>query len=382
MSKLEELEQRLRDEPDNVGLKVTVAGALSAAGRQDEAVELYRSVALEYRDQGRTPQAIAVCRSVLEIAPGDAECHALHAQLVADHQGRSSRDDTPLPRPIPYHVHDPTTSMVKKVLDADLLPAVEGADTRPGVEASTTQPEPSGMASAARRISASLVGSTGARDEREDMAVELDTRRVARIATRDLEKLSRPPPTVPIERVDLELDDAAAARPPEVGIPEGTTDDEQTQPRALVAGPHTRTPSQETLVSPFFAPLPAERRVAVLERFQRRTAIAGTIVIRQGETNHPFVIVARGRLDVCVERSGGAMVQVGSIALGEYVGEAALLARTPAAAHVIAAGEVELWILPPRDFYEIAGAFPALWAELKDVAERRTREHEQRIGRS
>ena len=35
--------------------------------------------------------------------------------------------------------------------------------------------------------------------------------------------------------------------------------------------------------------------------------------------------------------------------------------------------------LAPRDFYEIAGAFPALWAALKQAAERRTREQDARL---
>ena len=92
MTKLKELEKRLKDEPENLGLRVMVAGAMREAGRQEEAVELYRSVAVAYRDQGRSQQAIAVCRSILEIAPDDVRCHALLASLVAGHKGRAARD--------------------------------------------------------------------------------------------------------------------------------------------------------------------------------------------------------------------------------------------------------------------------------------------------
>ncbi|HEY0990564.1 MAG TPA: tetratricopeptide repeat protein, partial [Kofleriaceae bacterium] len=83
MSKLKELEKRLRDEPDNLGLRVMVAGALHDAGRRDDAVELYRSVAIAYRDQGRPQQAITVCRSILELAPDDRPCTELLAALMA-----------------------------------------------------------------------------------------------------------------------------------------------------------------------------------------------------------------------------------------------------------------------------------------------------------
>jgi hypothetical protein len=61
-----------------------VAGALHEAGRRDDAVELYRSVAIAYRDQGRPQQAITVCRSILELAPDDARCQELLAALIAN----------------------------------------------------------------------------------------------------------------------------------------------------------------------------------------------------------------------------------------------------------------------------------------------------------
>lgn len=83
---LKELEKRLKKEPDNLGLRVQVAGLMREAGRSTEAVELYRSVALAYRDQGRTQQAVAVCKAILEIAPDDERCIALLSTL----QGRST----------------------------------------------------------------------------------------------------------------------------------------------------------------------------------------------------------------------------------------------------------------------------------------------------
>ncbi|HEX5062925.1 MAG TPA: hypothetical protein VFV99_26305, partial [Kofleriaceae bacterium] len=81
--KLKDAEKRLKNEPNNLGLRVQVAGLMREAGRSIEAVELYRSVALAYRDQGRTQQAIAVCKSILEIAPEDSACQGLLAMLQA-----------------------------------------------------------------------------------------------------------------------------------------------------------------------------------------------------------------------------------------------------------------------------------------------------------
>ncbi len=427
---LRELEKRLLSEPDNLGLRVAVAGAMCEAGRQADAVELYRSVAVVYRDQGRTQQALAVCRSILEIAPDDVRCHALVASLVAGHKGRaqhdtaqligarsveiepvrkpepqpvrsepqvesepfrrSSYDETPLPRPLPYHVADPTTRSLKKLSEAD-LPAAEGVETRPGSD-DGTRPEVGGMASAARRISAQLIAATDEESGYEtlDLTAELETRQRRRIESSELKKISLPPPTAPVERVDF--DDAVTPPPRDSeasGVPsrDHDTEEELTVPREMpleadakgvLRTPLANLPGHGTtgalLSSAFFAPLPAVRRGAVLGRFQRKLVAAGSTVIRQGEGEHPLVIVARGRLEVRAERADGQIVPVTSVGSGEYIGEVGLLGRLPSAVHVIATLDGEVLVLPPRDFYEIVGAFPALWAELKDVAERRSRE--------
>lgn len=436
MSKLKELERRLRDEPENLGLRVALAGAYREANRLNDAVELYRSVAMAYRDQGRMQQALAVCKSVLELAPEDAASRALLAVLTppplppvrepiraipvdvdievgtlvaapvvteipvvkvppraatrdsAAPNRRSSFDETPLPRAMPYHIHDPSSRLMKLsetdiLTDERLPPMSEGEDTQPGTElsrgSSTGIPRRAHtlsvaeIASAARRISASLVGSTG--DADVDVAAELETRQRPRIESSELERLSRPPPTVPYERPDLEDDPDEDAKTPAPGLEH--REEDQTQPRDMPNLP--RAPTFSVLTSQFFAPLPAERRAAVLQRFQRKTVQDGTPVIRQGDIGNPLILVAKGRLDVRAERSEGLLLQIGTIATGEYVGEVSLLHRVPAIAHVIAAGKVEMLVLPPRDFYELAGAFPALWAELKDVAERRQREYEYRL---
>lgn len=92
--KLKDLEKRLKNEPNNLGLRVQVAGLMREAGRSLEAVELYRSVALAYRDQGRTQQAIAVCRSILDIAPEDSACQGLLGML--QQRASTARPSRPL----------------------------------------------------------------------------------------------------------------------------------------------------------------------------------------------------------------------------------------------------------------------------------------------
>jgi CRP-like cAMP-binding protein len=439
MSKLRELEKRLDREPENLGLRVMLATAMREAGRQTEAVELYRSVAVAYRDQGRQQQAIAVCKSILEIAPQDDRCRALLRELqgsteqIADDEillevgtpppppertpkpptippivtraptapprivpiedvlpgartlrgtglnapvprtrSSSRLDQTPLPVPLPYHVADPTTRSLKKLSEVDMIPTPDpdddvqtrpGEDRRPGSE--------SGLAQAARKISSALI-----KTDNSDLSAELDTRQRPRIESNELAKIAGPPPTVPIERLDLDDDE------PE-GVPtlDNEEHDEPTRPRDTPLDMMIRMENEGPIGSAFFTPLPREHRDTVLRRFHKKSVKKGTTIIRQGEIGHSLVVVIKGHLEVKIDRKGG-IVQLGAIGLGDFVGEGSLLARTPSPVHVYAAQDCELLVLPPRDFYELAAAFPALWAELKDVAERRKRDLEMMLKRT
>ncbi len=409
---LRDLEKRLEKEPGNLSLRVTAAGLMCEAGRTGEAIELYRSVASAYHDQGRTQQAMAVCRSILELAPGDAACHALLQELANDtapHEieleagtppppsepmRRSSV--TPLPRPIPYHVADPTIAADRVAPDELDLPTVEGAQTRPGDE--DRPGTSSGLAHAARRISGLIACELPAREVDDvDLSAELETRQVPRISSQELDKISQPPPTVPVERVPDPDDDEDAVTPvpaepwgrlaasPAIPIrdtprepatdlvslgPAGddghADDDERTQPRELA--------DADPLANAFFVALPAARRDTALARCLRRSVRAGTTVIRQGETSHPLFMVVSGRLELRVERADATLAIIDTIDAGQYVGEAALLGRAPSGVQAIAVADSELLALPPHALFELAGAYPQRWAALKDTAERRTRQ--------
>lgn len=266
--KLKELEKRLKLEPNNLGLRVQVAGMLREAGRSVEAVELYRSVAFAYRDQGRTQQAVAVCRSILEIAPEDAGCQGLLAQLMnrssptlppvapaqpvvpqappapsrmptqpaktvepevpernqhprvittapitipsmpsiqtqpkEEPERRSSMDETPLPRPMPYHEFD-RTSQPAKVSARDIEARSTPQLKKHGLEERTTQT--TGLAQAARHISGlfSTGSSPGIPNREMDLSAELDTRQRPRVAAEELQKLERGDAPIPPTHLD------------------------------------------------------------------------------------------------------------------------------------------------------------------------------------
>lgn len=252
----------------------------------------------------------------------------------------------------------------------------------------------------------------------DEVVAELDTRQRPRLSSAQLDKIEAPPPTVPTEQV--ELDDEVTPPPsrwerrPRTGAPpiRDTPMDPQTDVHTSVArdtnidmteagtdvgsiasGRDTRRdaaaepPEDDTapreLVGPtplanaFFLAIPPNKRDAALTRCIKRIVRPGQTVIRQGETSHPLYLVVSGQLVLQVERANGTLAKIDEIDAGQYIGEGSLLARTPAIAHVVASAASELLALPPHALFELAGAYPALWAALKESAERRARAYEK-----
>jgi cAMP-dependent protein kinase regulator len=80
---VKDLEKQLRKDPNNLVLRIRLASAFQAAGEVFPAVDLYRSVAMAYYQQNRIDQAIAVCHSLLEIAPDHHDTRMLLLELDA-----------------------------------------------------------------------------------------------------------------------------------------------------------------------------------------------------------------------------------------------------------------------------------------------------------
>lgn len=250
-------------------------------------------------------------------------------------------DDTPLPPHLPHHVADPTH-------------AARGPELEPPTDAD-------------RRLPIHPL------DAADAVADELPTRQIAKLSDSDLATSLPPPPTAPVERMNLGRDSVPALR-------DLDTEDELTRPRELPRGMLQRGP-RPLDNGPLFVVLPVEARAAVLARFARRTVEPGAVIIRQGEVGHALIVVARGRLQVRAERGDAQLVTLGYVRDGEFIGEGSLLARAPSPVQVVATERSELLALLPRDAYDLAGAFPAVWAELKDVAERRARDWDARLAR-
>jgi hypothetical protein len=173
---------------------------------------------------------------------------------------RSSIEETPLPRAVPYHIADPTSAAARFTapemerarerggagpdLDSDRLPAVEGARTRPGSE---PRPSLTGLADAARRISGLISEHHPVLEI--DITDELETRKVRKIETDQLRKIAGAPPSfetnkhalhedhdlvTPVdatERLDVLTERLDALTPVTEEL-----EDERTQPREMPRG--------------------------------------------------------------------------------------------------------------------------------------------------
>ncbi|MCC6995034.1 MAG: cyclic nucleotide-binding domain-containing protein [Deltaproteobacteria bacterium] len=94
---VKELERAAKDDPGNLVSKVKLAGAYRDLGQKSDAIKLYREVAHAYEAQGRRAQAVAVCRGILEIDPGEGETRVLLSRLESEAAAEPAGSGLPLP---------------------------------------------------------------------------------------------------------------------------------------------------------------------------------------------------------------------------------------------------------------------------------------------
>ena len=96
-----------------------------------------------------------------------------------------------------------------------------------------------------------------------------------------------------------------------------------------------------------------------LEHFERiaerKAFAAGDVLIREGQSGHPFVILTAGEAEVT--RDGTPLRRM---VPGDHAGELALLDDEPATATVAARTDVEALALYQRDFDNLLETIPSL----------------------
>ncbi len=207
---------------------------------------------------------------------------------------------------------------------------------------------------------------------------ELEVRRVRRDGTSvaigrlgagallgEVALLSRAPPTASVVAVRPAIAlvagqaalDAVAERLPEVG-------------EELAAHCRGRMVANLVRNSSLFAGIDASERLGVMVRFVTRTYEAGELLIAQSADTDGLHLVASGEVEVR-QRRGAETVHVADLGVGEVVGEMGLVLRRPAAADVVARVPTVTLHLPRDGFLDLIKEYPAVLAELYDLAVRR-----------
>jgi CRP-like cAMP-binding protein len=124
----------------------------------------------------------------------------------------------------------------------------------------------------------------------------------------------------------------------------------------------------------FFSPLTVGQLDEVLPYVALYDCDPGEVVFSQGDAGDALYIIYRGRVSVRVKSPGllGSTKLVSELGGGAFFGEIALLSREPRMATVVCEERTQLFALVSGDFQFVLKGNPALAAQMKRIAERRT----------
>ena len=368
---VKDLERRLRDEPENLGLRLRLAAALYDSGRGDEAIELYRSVAEAYRGQQRFDQAIGVCRSLLALAPNDPPTLAMLEALESHDSYPGLALELPLQAPVsrPPGVRGRPRETLQGV-----MPSV-GLDSRPAWmrepidDASETSPR--------LEIVADLPDGVESSDEG---AIE--------------PTLERPPEA----SVELPVFDDDPGASDSLGVAAAVVDEDQTtDPSARWVVPAAEAEAQNELIEAFgrstsqifrrraarpsfiersltlFPGMPEEAVDDLVAHVIHRSYEPGDVVLREGEPGDACFLLTAGAVRVLKRdplAPRGDLLEVTRLRPGTLFGEFALLADRRRHATVVASEPSRALEIPRRLIQRIVKSYP----EMKPILEAYFRE--------
>lgn len=319
------LAQALRREPASIPRRLEFAAALRSVGRHADAIDVYRSIAQVYAEDGHLLQAISLCKGILEIDPDHRDALEMLANLAGGRRsGRMAavafEDEEPRPQLDLYaeESEDPSDEFDE--------PSDTQRMDRPAVLADV---EVQGIEQGA------LYG-TGS-EEASDVGTRVETpggakRQRANTPPTPVPQLVQPAPvaprrpTAPVKAV-APAPPQAKAKPPEPSVyaDEGpglyAEEDEASISEAL----ETPIPRETLLKDPPHFPLLSDLpRPAFLDLLARMALIrvdSGVMVVRQGEVGDACYLIARGSVRVLKNA-----IEVARLSAGSFFGEFAVLA--------------------------------------------------------
>ncbi len=124
-----------------------------------------------------------------------------------------------------------------------------------------------------------------------------------------------------------------------------------------------------------FSGLPATHLRRVVDIGLEEQYRSSATIFAEGSPGDKFYLIVDGAVRISRIVPGMGEEALAVLRPGAYFGEMSLLSGEPTTATVAAVGSVELALLQPRDFYEIASEHPELWSAIRREARNRALEN-------
>ncbi len=132
--------------------------------------------------------------------------------------------------------------------------------------------------------------------------------------------------------------------------------------------------------SPLFAPFSKPQQAELLKRFEGVDVDAGTEIIKQGEPGAGLFLMLAGEVEVIARNADGDSVNLARLGTGDLFGEMSLITNQPTSATVRAVTRASLLYLSRMYVERLAGAIPEVSAYFAHVAAHRARDNSLRLG--
>lgn len=335
--RIRQLAEVVRHEPGNLVARLKLASTLREVGRNEDAIEMYRGVAVAYASDGRLAQAIAVCKGILEIDPTHLKTQELLADVAArlNAEGRKSVRVLSISGrwvAVPAGATDPAAAAraSNSIQEIDELTEVGGGPVEHTLVTADYEPvtaggDPPGPPVATGAPAAPAIGDEGQARELLE-AVELD-------------------------------DDALLASLPAPPVPETP------QHARTAGGLRASLPPP----CPLFYDLPREAFVSLLRKISMRRLPAGALVVREGEPGDAFYVISAGSVRVVKNPApgGDGPIELARLGAGSFFGEFALFGDRRRHASVEVVEPVELLEISRLVLSELIEAHPAVAETLR-----------------
>ncbi|MBT8493595.1 MAG: cyclic nucleotide-binding domain-containing protein [Deltaproteobacteria bacterium] len=333
-----EHEKALKRDPENLNIRIKLAGALQQCGRTDEAAQMYLSVARSYRDKGRLGQATAVCKSVLEIVPGNQETKDLLAAI------------------------DPAAAESKASPD-------EQSEPNEGFE----EQRPSGRFSQPLLTPTPLPDPVALHEVAEETIIDPDPSQAARPAGDGVKVVFKSPP--PLEPVDAQKEPKHEGFKPkkvraQVSFKRSKKRRSGRIPRNRAAeaaaelAKDLETETQGRAISP---KLP-QALTEIASGMQLKHFPRGEMILREGDPGNALYLIVSGQCRVLkrdAHNPDGDLIEVATLGEGEIFGEFAILADFRRHATVQSVADSNVYEIPRELVDELTLTYPEMAEHLE-----------------